>query len=131
MFDKNYLYYYSNSRGIAMAKIKTAEEKLQELDSQLKVKKEKMDAEYKAYRQKIIDKKKELTAKKRLIATADKKRNRKKDTQLKIILGGIAMNYLDKNKKDQWFKEDVIKRLKSNSNKQNQLIGEFLKKLGG
>ena len=39
------------------------------------------------------------------------------------------MNYLNKNKQDKWYKEDVVKKLKANTNKKNQLIEEFLKKI--
>lgn len=107
-----------------MAKIKTPDEKLKELDAQLKAKKEKVDADYKAYRQKIIDKKKELNAKKRLIAAAEKKRNKKKETQFKIIIGGLALNNIKKNKP--FTLDDAIKGLKKSTNKNNILIKEYV-----
>jgi hypothetical protein len=72
----------------------------------------------------------ELHRQKRRIESAQHKARRRKETQAKIILGAIAMSYLSKNPRDQWFKQAVREGLKSNPRvKTNEVLLEFAKTL--
>ena len=72
----------------------------------------------------------ELHRQKRRIESTEHKARRRKETQAKIILGAIAMSYLSKNPRDQWFKQAVREGLKSNPRvKTNEVLLEFAKTL--
>jgi hypothetical protein len=72
----------------------------------------------------------ELNRRKRRIESAKHKARRRKETQAKIIYGVGAKAYLDKNPRDQWFRQFMRDFLKADPKlKTNEVLAEWAKSL--